>query len=210
VLLTNEWFFWTSEIDKKTCNKIKALGKDDFKPAQVDKREGITSEERINGRKREPGKDKRSRVSDVSWTEEQWVTDLVWPYMATANKGAGWNFDITAVEAMQVTKYKPDSFYGWHKDGGSDCLFKYNLPNNKFMHGNVRKLSMTLLLNGNYQGGDFQFVNYNKLEPYVTSPNFKNAGSVIVFPSFIEHQVAPVTKGTRYSLVAWFVGPPFK
>ena len=34
-------------------------------------------------------------------------------------------------------------------------------------------------------------------------------GSIIVFPSFINHRVAPVTKGTRYSLVAWFVGPPF-
>jgi len=26
----------------------------------------------------------------------------------------------------------------------------------------------------------------------------------------MEHQVTPVTKGTRHSLVAWFVGPPFK
>ena len=34
-------------------------------------------------------------------------------------------------------------------------------------------------------------------------------GSIVVFPSFSWHQVTPVTKGTRYSLVAWFVGPPF-
>ena len=208
--LTNEWFFWTSALDKKTCNKIKALGKDDFKPAEVDKKKGTTDEERITGRKKEPGKDKKSRISDVSWTNEQWVIDLVWPYMLEANENAGWNFNITAVESMQIIKYKTGSVYGWHKDGPSDCLSVYNNPDNKFMHGKVRKLSMTILLNGNYQGGEFQFASYNKLENTVETPDFKNAGSVIVFPSFIEHQVTPVTKGTRYSLVAWFVGPPFK
>ena len=34
-------------------------------------------------------------------------------------------------------------------------------------------------------------------------------GSIIVFPAFMEHRVTPVTRGTRYSLVTWFVGPPF-
>jgi PKHD-type hydroxylase len=34
-------------------------------------------------------------------------------------------------------------------------------------------------------------------------------GSVIVFPSDTEHRVTPVTKGIRYSLVAWFLGPPY-
>ena len=208
--LTNEWFFWTSQIDKKTCNKIKALGKDDFNPARVDKKRGTTDEERKTGRERELGEDKKVRTSDVSWTNEQWVIDLVWPYMLEANELSGWNFDITAVESMQITKYKPGSFYGWHIDGSSDCLSVYNNPDNKFMYGKVRKLSMTILLNGNYQGGEFQFAHYNKLDNKVETPVFKNAGSVIVFPSFIEHQVAPVTKGTRYSLVAWFVGPPFK
>ena len=32
-------------------------------------------------------------------------------------------------------------------------------------------------------------------------------GSIIVFPSFVEHRVTPVTEGIRYSLVSWFVGP---
>jgi len=130
--------------------------------------------------------------------------------MLQANENAGWNYDITAVESMQITKYKPGSFYTWHRDGPSDCLSVYNMPDSKFMHGKVRKLSMTILLNGNYQGGEFQFAHYNKMENKVETPDFKNAGSIIVFPSFLEHQVAPVTKGTRYSLVAWFVGPPFK
>ena len=35
-------------------------------------------------------------------------------------------------------------------------------------------------------------------------------GSIIVFPSFVWHRVKPVTKGTRYSLVIWSTGDPYK
>ena len=208
--LVNEWFYFNNAVSKEVCEDIKNLSNGSFGSATVDVHKGTTEEERITGRKKEYGLNKKSRISDISWTSEQWVIDLVWPYMVQANEGAGWNYDITSVESIQITKYKPGSFYGWHRDGPSDCLSKYNLPDNKFMHGKVRKLSMTILLNGNYKGGEFQFAHYNKLDNKVQTPDFKNAGSVIVFPSFIEHQVTPVTKGTRYSLVAWFLGPPFK
>ena len=35
-------------------------------------------------------------------------------------------------------------------------------------------------------------------------------GSIIVFPSHLWHRVRPVTSGTRYSLVTWNLGKPFK
>jgi len=44
----------------------------------------------------------------------------------------------------------------------------------------------------------------------ISVPEFNKTGSIVVFPSDMEHRVAPVTKGIRYSLVVWFVGPPFK
>ena len=31
-----------------------------------------------------------------------------------------------------------------------------------------------------------------------------------MFPSYVLHEVTPVTKGERYSLVAWLTGKPFK
>tara|TARA_R100001086_G_scaffold197124_1_gene113687 strand:+ start:205 stop:837 length:633 start_codon:yes stop_codon:yes gene_type:complete len=208
--LTNEWYYYTSAIDKKTCNKLKALGKNSFSGARVDRKNGTTEEERVTGRKSDHGPNKKKRISDISWTNDQWVIDLIWPYMLEANEKAGWNFNITAVESSQVTRYKVGGFYSWHVDGPSDCLSVYNKPNNKFLHGNVRKLSMTVLLNENYQGGEFQFSSYCEGEHEINVPEFKSVGSIVVFPSFIEHQVVPVTKGTRYSLVAWFLGPPFK
>ena len=207
--LTNEWYLYSSSIDKETCNKLKVLGENDFKLANVETNKRTTNEERITGRKKEYGLDKKIRISEISWTNEQWVIDLVWPYMMKANEKTGWNFDIRSVEKIQITKYKPGGFYSWHKDGYSDCLSTYNNPDNKFLHGYLRKLSMTIFLNENYQGGEFQFSSLSKGKLRIDTPDFKNAGSVIVFPSFMEHRVAPVTKGTRYSLVAWFVGPSF-
>ena len=35
-------------------------------------------------------------------------------------------------------------------------------------------------------------------------------GSIVVFPSFVWHRVKPVTSGTRYSLVIWNLGYPWR
>ena len=35
-------------------------------------------------------------------------------------------------------------------------------------------------------------------------------GDLILFPSYTLHEVKPVTKGERNSLVAWVTGKPFK
>ena len=35
-------------------------------------------------------------------------------------------------------------------------------------------------------------------------------GHAICFASFLNHRVAPVTKGMRQSLVVWFGGKPFR
>ena len=39
---------------------------------------------------------------------------------------------------------------------------------------------------------------------------FKQQGSIIVFPSFLWHKVEPKTKGIRHSLVMWALGEKWK
>ena len=39
--------------------------------------------------------------------------------------------------------------------------------------------------------------------------DIRDQGSVVVFDSRDFHRVTPVTKGTRYSIVCWTVGPNF-
>ena len=54
---------------------------------------------------------------------------------------------------------------------------------------------------------DFQYDDKSNIKDVEVKPR---AGDMIIFPSFIDHKVSPVTKGIRYSIVAWFGGPPFK
>ncbi len=62
---------------------------------------------------------------------------------------------------------------------------------------------MSVFLNEGFTGGEFMFAGNYK-------PDVGGAGSIIIFPSFKEHRVCPVKTGVRYSLVVWFLGPPFK
>ena len=172
------------------------------------------------------------RDSEVAWLDEKWIYDLVHPYIDRANKAAGWNYQWDCSEQFQFTVYNPGGFYGWHTDGGMCHFSKYKrvipgitpenedgtYPNDytvdKWRVGKIRKLSATINLNvpGEYEGGNlkFDYGPHTEGERYHECTEIRPQGSIIVFPSFIEHQVTPVTKGKRYSLVLWSLGQPFK
>ena len=170
------------------------------------------------------------RDSEIAWINEQWIYDKVFYYLKIANKNSGWNFDYDFAENFQFTTYYPGGFYGWHSDGGSDHLSKYkryipgispenNEDKKKYVEnpnwiGKVRKLSLTINLNEpeDYEGGNlkFDFGPHNENTRFYECTEIRPQGSMIVFPSFVYHQVTPITKGTRYSLVLWVLGEPFK
>lgn len=98
------------------------------------------------------------------------------------------------LEDMQLARYDQADAggYGWH------CDFR-----TRSVH---RKLSATIQLSDEttYQGGDLEIM-YEM--PALSMP--RGRGSITIFPSFALHRVAPVTAGTRWSLVAWVHGPRF-
>ena len=206
----NEFFCIPEGLDKKTCDKIRNLAKGKWKESKVNTKKDITAEERKTGEKLTHDIDKNERISDIVWTTDQWIFDTISPYLNGANERAGWKYDINGAESIQITRYKKGGFYSFHRDGKGDHLSAYHFPDDKFIHGHVRKLSMTVLLNDDYEGGEFQFATLNKEKCEIHTPEFNKTGMIIVFPSDVEHRVAPVTKGIRYSLVTWFLGPPFK
>jgi PKHD-type hydroxylase len=63
-----------------------------------------------------------------------------------------------------------------------------------------------------YTGGQFQIDVKNKMgkDILLKVNEIRPRGSVIVFPSHEWHRITPVTKGTRYSLVIWAIGKPFR
>ena len=98
-------------------------------------------------------------------------------------------------EPFQLTNYdqSENGMYGWHQDFGTSIS---------------RKLSLAMQLSdpSDYEGGNFQIFTGGN-EPQ-TLP--KKRGYILVFPSYVVHQVTPVTQGSRQSLVAWASGPAFK
>ena len=119
----------------------------------------------------------------------------------TENKNYGFDLDYSTVN-IQFTRYQKDDFYEWHVDD--------DLLNTHIKTHSIRKLSMAMPLNiGEFEGGEFEI----KLSPSENAKTRKipiEPGNIIVFPSFLEHRVLPITSNTRYSLVAWISGPPWR
>ena len=84
---------------------------------------------------------------------------------------------------------------------------------NQHMWDKIRKISMTVNLTNpkNYAGGNlkFDFGHHNAKRFHVCN-EIRPTGSIIIFPSYTHHCVTPVTRGTRYSLVLWSLGKPWK
>jgi PKHD-type hydroxylase len=135
--------------------------------------------------------DQKTRITDVVWIKNHSpIGCIAQTYIRTANVSANWNFDLNFCEQIQIGKYKQNGKYDWHID---------MIDNPK----NPRKLSISILLNDSFEGGAFEF-----RKPGLDVELKK--GSILVFPSYLEHRVAPVTSGVRYSAVTWFHGPQFK
>ena len=204
-----EYYYWyfQSVIPPKICDDIIEYGKSkqeqialtgDYDPEKV-------SEDDI--------KDvSKKRKSNIVWMNDRWIYNEIHPYIHTANKNAGWNFQWDFSESCQFTKYKLNQFYDWHCDSWNK---PYNRPKQPDRHGKIRKLSVTVSLSdeNDYEGGDFEF-DFRNDDKGSNQPRLckeiRPKGSVVVFPSFVWHRVKPVTSGTRYSLVIWNLGWPFK
>jgi PKHD-type hydroxylase len=138
------------------------------------------------------------RRSSVHWLDPKqyrWVYDEAWRIARKANEQ--YRFDIKPIQEMiQLSIYDESvqGFYTWHTDTS--------------IYDMTRKISISIPLSGpsEYVGGELQFMGAGGQSWTVLQPK----GAAIVFPSFERHQVTPVTKGRRYSLVIWVDGPNWR
>jgi len=140
----------------------------------------------------------KGRQSRICWfipdLDTEWIFRRITDIILDLNNEY-FKFDLYGLhEGIQFTKYiAPDGEYVKHVD--------------RCINFEIRKLSMSLQLNKpeDYEGGELKFFEDDK--GIVAK---KEQGTLILFPSFILHQVTPVTKGERNSLVAWATGNNFK
>ena len=198
MIIKNPYVLYEGVIPKEKCEEIIQRGISSVEEAKVNNPSG-----------------RNVRKSNIAWLHDKDLFKLVSPYVLDANSNAGWNYEVSMYESLQFTCYEQDGHYGWHIDGGSDHLSVYTKeqvePGNPRI-GKIRKLSMTLNLTdtNNYEGGNLEFDLGRHGNPQYISPDVRTQGTIIVFPSYISHQITPVTSGTRYSLVVWALGEPFK
>lgn len=139
------------------------------------------------------------RRSQTAWLPREAGFEPLYERVWKAAQGFNeqfFGFDLTGVEqGLQIARYDADynGTYDWHLD---------------FSHvEQTRKLSLSIQLSegADYEGGDLEF----DFQSEITRAG-RERGLVIAFPSFLRHRVAPVTRGTRYSLVAWVAGPRWR
>jgi PKHD-type hydroxylase len=209
VNLKNYYWYFPSAVPTRICDEIIKYA------ISIKDQKGITGGFR-NAKKldQQQVKDlKKKRDSNIVWLNERWIYREIHPYVHQANKNAGWNFQWDFSEACQFTKYNKGQYYGWHCDGWDK---PYHRKDEGPSLGKIRKLSVTVSLSDekDYTGGELEF-DYRNLDPD-KKPNIKKCkeilpkGSLVVFPADLWHRVCPVKEGTRYSLVMWSLGWPFK
>lgn len=177
----NLYAYWDNAFTKDECEIIIQLAKDHTSPA-------TTTSKNLDD----------YRNSEISWIfpspEFDWIFSRMTNIVVDLNKRY-FGFDLYGfLEGIQFTKYTaPSGKYGMHVDNEFDR--------------EVRKLSFTLQLSEpfRYEGGDLCLYTSN-------TPQYmkRDQGHVALFPSYVMHEVTPVTRGTRYSLVSWVTGKPFR
>ena len=210
--LQNYYYYFQSALTPRFCDELVKYGI--AQQEQLALTGGQTN--KINEGKPLSDEDlkdlKKKRDSNIVWLNDRWIYKEIQPFIHQANRLAGWNFDWDFSESCQFTKYKLNQFYDWHCDSWEA---PYANQDNKDTFGKIRKLSVTCSLSApeDYEGGEleFDFRNMDPDKPAIRKcAEIKPRGSIVVFPSHVWHRVKPVTKGTRYSLVIWNLGYPFR
>ena len=176
----NSYAFWEKAFTPKECEKI----------IKIAKNKGL-----IKGITRSKTDVRESKISWL-YSEDnlEWVFRRVTDIVLNLNDRF-FQFDIFGLnEGFQFTNYKaPSDNYGKHIDRANNFI--------------VRKLSLSIQLTDpkEYEGGELILYEDEK-----GTEMKKEQGTLVLFPSYTLHEVKPVIKGERNSLVSWVTGKQFK
>ena len=183
--MRDTWQMWQSQIAPEECD------------AMIEQLRQLPPEEAKLGFDGASVND-NYRSSLVRWVGDEGIRNMLWYYAREANRLA-FGLDVTDAGSVQFTEYTTGSCgkYDWHHDIDWNNHAAFD-----------RKISVVLQLSdGNYyEGCDFQFDEVPNPDPDA----LRAKGTIICFPSYLRHRVTEITKGSRYSLVAWFEGPRWK
>ena len=136
------------------------------------------------------------RDSNICWlppsAETQWLYEIIEDAFYQVNKH--FHLDLKFINDLQFTEYDAAGKFGSHVDEG----YGYHKE-----HRRILSMSVQLSEPDDYDGGELLL--YPQSLTPVRTP--KQRGLVSFFRSHVIHEVMPITRGTRKSLVAWATGP---
>jgi PKHD-type hydroxylase len=189
--MKGEWCYFKNYFTQEQCDKIL---QDGLKLPAKDAKIGVAGMgEYTNNDYR---KSKIRFIEKANHPQFSWLFDELMKMGMQANN-AWFNFHITNLSYIQLAEYD-ESYSGKYKKH-QDVFWM----NNGKYH---RKLTCVIQLTdpSTYEGGNFEMYDLNE---YPNKDEIRTQGTAIFLPSFINHAALPVTKGTRYSIAAWFEGP---
>jgi PKHD-type hydroxylase len=188
------WQMWEGLFSPQTCANWIAMAR------EIPPQQGVVG----HGGATRADPMRRSTIRWIARTSKhnangQWtpVLDRVLELFQEGNDNC-FGFDIRHIASLQFTEYTAEQagHYDWHEDLSWTAAVEFQ-----------RKLSMVIQLSDptTYEGGNLELK-----EDQPDQTRLRRQGTVIIFPSFLEHRVTPVTAGVRHSLVTWINGPCFK
>jgi len=190
--MKGEWCYFKSYVDKQTCeriiNDVQVLPVQDARIGDQHGAGNISSNVR------------RTKIRFIQVADQRfsYIFDILWKTAISANDDF-FQFNISRLTYLQFAEYNANE------------LAEYKAHHDVFwMNGDPvyhRKLSAVIQLSpeDSYTGGEFEIVD-SGVKHRPPADDVRKQGTILYMPSFLLHQVKPVTSGIRYSLVAWFDG----
>ena len=113
-----------------------------------------------------------------------WIRNRIEAEVIKINKRVYKFKDIYLRDEIGIRTYDVGHKYDWHTDN--------------FLH---QRLTLTVQLNTDYDGGDLFLFNGDFAEPK------KQIGVITIFPSYLFHTSTPVTRGCKKIIISHALGP---
>ena len=182
-----QWQMWSGALNDETCDRWLEICRKRKQQDAKTFRTGEMDDENNLG----------TRKTQIRWINEEADSKEIFialkSFLNSANEHL--NVKLDNLPPIQFTEYAD---VGHHYDTHHDIDWNRQ-------DGKHRKLSITVQLTdpSEYSGGVFNF-------EHTENPDLESLqkrGTVLVFYSYLDHSVSPITNGSRSSLVAWVEGP---
>ena len=138
---------------------------------------------------------RRTQLCSLSYNTHSWTYNIIEDCFKAANQYMCCDIVPTMSDPIQLLRYdeKEKGHFCWHADTSPSDM--------------TRKITIVVPLSSpdEFEGGDLQFNQGGVMCSVKQTP-----GRALAFPSWLIHQVTPVTSGMRYSLAAWIRGPNWR